>query len=282
LTDRDRCGGKHIATTRKKSQEDTWLFVQIEFMYSRDVTITNIRVENSPFWTIHPFDCVNVTIRNLVIRAPADSPNTDGIDPDSCDTVLIENVDYFGGDDGIAIKSGWDCFGLQYGKPTSNVLIRNMTIAPNNCIAIGSEMSGGVVNVTVEDVRCLNVGRALYIKSAKTRGGFVQNITFNRIVIDAAELCLNIQQDYGDANPSCASHPIVIAKMDNIVFRDVTAQFCAQAAQLIGFNDTLQVTNIVADGVHLLKVGSGFECQDVSGVSHDVVPAPCAQLKPQA
>lgn len=252
----------------------------IEFLYSKDVTITNIRLENSPFWTVHPYDCYNVTVRNVIIRAPADSPNTDGVDPDSCDTVLIENVDYFGGDDGIAIKSGWDCFGIQYGKPTTNVIIRNMTVGPNNCIAIGSEMSGGVENVTVEDVHCLNVGRALYIKASRTRGGYVRNITFNRISIDTAALGLNIQQDYGSVNPSCPSHPDVIAQMDNIVFRNVTAQYCTQAAQLIGFNDTSQVTNIVVESVHLLKTTQGFQCQDVSGSSHDVQPAPCVQLKP--
>ena len=44
-----------------------------------------------PFWTVHPFDCQHVTIRNIDIWNPAHSPNTDGVDPDSCSDVLIEN-----------------------------------------------------------------------------------------------------------------------------------------------------------------------------------------------
>lgn len=252
----------------------------VEFMYSRDVLITNIRLENSPFWTVHPYSCYNVTVRNVVIRAPADSPNTDGVDPDSSDTVLIENVDYFGGDDGIAIKSGWDCFGIQYGKPTANVHIRNMTIGPNNCIAIGSEISGGVVNVTVEDVHCLHVSRALYIKSADTRGGFAQNITFNRITIDAAYMCLDIEQDYGAPNPSCPGHQIAISKMSDITFRNVTAKVCAQAATLSGYNSSTIVTNVVAENVQLEQAPIGYQCKYVSGTAHNVMPVACSALKP--
>ena len=53
----------------------------IQFMWCKDLEISHITVRNSPFWTIHPYDCGNVTIRGVTILNPVDSPNTDGIDP---------------------------------------------------------------------------------------------------------------------------------------------------------------------------------------------------------
>lgn len=54
----------------------------VQIMWSSDILITNITLKDSPFWTLHPYDCKNVTIRNVTILAPViGAPNTDGIDP---------------------------------------------------------------------------------------------------------------------------------------------------------------------------------------------------------
>jgi polygalacturonase len=86
-------------------------------------------MRDSPFWTLHPYDCKNVTIRNVTILAPVTgAPNTDGIDPDSCEDMVIEDCYISTGDDAIAIKSGWDQFGIAYGRPSTNILIRNLVV----------------------------------------------------------------------------------------------------------------------------------------------------------
>ena len=54
----------------------------MQLMWSRDIVISNITLRDSPFWTLHPYDCRNVTITNVTILAPVNgAPNTDGIDP---------------------------------------------------------------------------------------------------------------------------------------------------------------------------------------------------------
>lgn len=47
---------------------------------------------------------------------------------DSCEDVVIENCYICVGDDGVAIKSGWDQYGIAYGRPSTNILIRNLTV----------------------------------------------------------------------------------------------------------------------------------------------------------
>ncbi|KAL0691743.1 hypothetical protein Bca4012_091422 [Brassica carinata] len=112
-------------------------------MWSSDVVFANITLRDSPFWTLHPYDCKNVTITNMTILGLFEAPNTDGIDivigfdgglispscaSDSCEDMIIENSYIIVGDDGIAIKSGWDQYGTTYGRPSNNILIRNLTI----------------------------------------------------------------------------------------------------------------------------------------------------------
>lgn len=112
--------------------------------------IDNIVLKNSPFWTIHPWSCDNVYIRNVDIRNPVYSPNTDGVDPDSTSNMVIDGLTYIGSDDAISIKSGWGCFGLDYNVSSKNILIKNVvTHYGESGVAIGSEVSGGVENITI-------------------------------------------------------------------------------------------------------------------------------------
>lgn len=54
----------------------------VQFMRSSNIIILNITLRDSPFWTLHTYDCKNVTISETTILAPiAGAPNTDGIDP---------------------------------------------------------------------------------------------------------------------------------------------------------------------------------------------------------
>ncbi|KAI5415310.1 hypothetical protein KIW84_040668 [Lathyrus oleraceus] len=101
----------------------------VQIMWSSDIVITNITLRDSPFWTLHPYDCKNITIKGVTILAPIiDAPNTDGIDPDSCEDMLIEDCYISVGDDAIAIKSGWDQYGIAYGRPSMNIMIRNLVV----------------------------------------------------------------------------------------------------------------------------------------------------------
>ena len=93
----------------------------IEFLWTDGILIDDIQLTNSPFWTVHPTYCSNVVARHLYIDNPIDAPNTDGFDPDSTINVSLVDSIFSVGDDGVAIKSGWDCYGIDVGIPTKNV-----------------------------------------------------------------------------------------------------------------------------------------------------------------
>jgi polygalacturonase len=76
----------------------------IQFNRCEHVLIEDIKVTNSPFWTIHPYLCKDVVIRHVHIFAHGH--NNDGVDPEMSQNVLIENCVFDQGDDAIAIKAG--------------------------------------------------------------------------------------------------------------------------------------------------------------------------------
>ena len=148
----------------------------VEFEHSADVSLTGLTLQNSPFWTTHFIYSRRIRVSELTILAPATRGNTDGINPDSSTDVIIENVYISNGDDGIAIKSGLNAAGIAVGLPSANIFIRNVTTDGRGGIAIGSEMSGGVKNVTIQDVRLLGQ-RGIHMKTTRGRGGYIENIT---------------------------------------------------------------------------------------------------------
>ncbi|MEN8905574.1 MAG: glycoside hydrolase family 28 protein [Clostridiales bacterium] len=152
------------------------------FENSKRVLIENIKIVDSPSWTINPICCENMTINNLTINNSADSPNTDGINPDSSKNVHISNCNIDVGDDCIAIKSGVE--DSKHRIPCENIVITNCTLLHGHgAVVIGSEMSGDVRNITISNCVFENTDRGIRLKSRRGRGGVIENVTFSNIVM---------------------------------------------------------------------------------------------------
>ncbi|CAK9178014.1 unnamed protein product [Ilex paraguariensis] len=152
----------------------------VELMNSNGVFISNLTFLNSPFWNIHPVYCSQVRVQNVTIIAPLDSPNTDGIDPDSSNDVCIEDCYISTGDDLIAIKSGWDEYGISFARPSTNIIIHRLVgeTRSSSGIAIGSEMSGGVSEVHAEDLQFFNSNAGLLASMESIRMSFMTLMLF--------------------------------------------------------------------------------------------------------
>ena len=155
----------------------------IQFNRSRNVLIEGVTIRNSPFWTIHLLLCDNVVVRRVDVSAHGH--NNDGVNPEGTRNLLVEDCRFDQGDDAIAIKSGTNHDGWRLGRPSENIVIRNTTvIRGHQLVAIGSELSGGVRNVYVHDCRFdaqTEPFNLLYIKTNRRRGGFVENVTMERV-----------------------------------------------------------------------------------------------------
>jgi polygalacturonase len=168
----------------------------IQLYGCKNVLIEGIKIIDSPFWVIHPVLCYNVTVKHVEVHSK--NLNNDGCDPEGSVNVLIQDCVFETGDDAIAIKAGRDQDAWRVGQPTENIVIRNVDMKSRaNGLCIGSEMSGGVRNVYMEDCTVSNAGSAIYFKSNLDRGGFIENVHVRNIQVDTArQRCIAFETNY--------------------------------------------------------------------------------------
>lgn len=171
----------------------------IQFLHSKNILIEGIMIRNSPFWTINPGFCENVTVHAVTINNPgSNAPNTDGINPESCSNVHISDCHISVGDDCITIKSGKDIPGRSKNRPAENYTITNCTmLRGHGGVVIGSEMSGGVKKIAISNCIFDGTDRGIRIKTARGRGGVVEDIRVSNIVMkNIAEQAIVLDMEY--------------------------------------------------------------------------------------
>ncbi|MGX7173159.1 glycoside hydrolase family 28 protein [Enterococcus ratti] len=215
----------------------------VSFHDCQRIIMKDIQLINSPSWTINPILCRNLTFDNLIILNPADSPNTDGIDPESCENVRISNCHIDVGDDCIAIKSGTEDL-------KEKIPCENITITITNCtmvhghggVVLGSEMSGDIRNIVLSNCVFQETDRGIRLKSRRGRGGIVEDIRINNIVMDQV-MCpfiLNLYYFYGPRGKEPYVWKKTVYPIDErtpqfrrIHFSDITARNVHAAAGFI-------------------------------------------------
>ncbi len=151
---------------------------------SEDVLLKDFTVKRAGFWTISLTYSTRVHVDGVVVRNNIDGfgPSSDGIDTDSSKDILVENCDIDCNDDNLCIKAGKDADGLRVNRPAENIVYRNcITRAGHGLITLGSETSGGMRNIEVYGLEAIGTNIGIRFKSAKVRGGLIENIYFHDI-----------------------------------------------------------------------------------------------------
>jgi hypothetical protein len=179
----------------------------IQLIECKNVSVRDVTLRRSPFWTLNPVYCENVTVSGVTIENPEHAPNTDGINPDSCVNVHVSDCHIDVGDDCITIKSGRDRQGRRIGRPAENYTITNCTmLRGHGGVVIGSEMSGGVRRIVITNCIFDGTDRGIRIKSTRGRGGAVEDVRVSNVVMRGIkEEALTLNLFYTAAPPEPAS-----------------------------------------------------------------------------
>ncbi|KAL1337562.1 hypothetical protein HN51_032259 [Arachis hypogaea] len=253
----------------------------LELINSDNVLISNLTFRNSPFWTIHPVYCRNVVIKGMTILAPLNAPNTDGIDPDSSTNVCIEDNYIESGDDLVAIKSGWDQYGITMAHPSTNIIVRRVSGTTPTCsgVGIGSEMSGGISNITIEDLHVWDSAAGVRVKSDKGRGGYISNVSISNIKMERVKIPIRFSRGSND-HPDDGWDPNAVPIFKDISISNIVSVNSTKAPVLEGIEGSsfegLCFKNITLHGI---AASTKWHCEYVSGFATKVFPVPCPDLK---
>ncbi len=237
----------------------------VEFMGCSRILLEDAEIVDGTFWSWHLIACSNATVRR--IKVDSHNPNNDGFDPESCTDVLVEDCVFKTGDDGIAIKSGRDQDGWRMGQPTENVYIRRCTFdSPTNSICIGSEVSGGVRNIFVEDCKIVRGRHGIYAKSNRERGGYIENVHVRNIDVDTLSMALVIlDADYHSQTHSCTT------PFKHFEIKDVRASKAGTYGIFISGFDDLPIEDVCISDLTLDEVPEAVSFSKVKGLKLDNV-----------
>ncbi|CAN8259067.1 unnamed protein product [Cochlearia groenlandica] len=250
----------------------------IEFVSSRRIFISNLTFLNAPSVNIHPVYCSQVHIRKVLIETTVDSRYVLGIVPDSSDNVCIEDSTINVGHDTISLKSGWDQYGISYGRPTANVHIRNLSLkSPTGAgISFGSEMSGGISDVTVGLLSIHSSLVGVAFRTTRGRGGYIRNITISNVDLAEVDTAIVVDGHTGSHADDKYDRDAI-----PVVTRIVMSNFTGENVGLVGNFSGIEeypFTSICLSNIHLQTSSESWICSNVSGYSEDVSPEPCEEL----
>jgi polygalacturonase len=169
---------------------------------SSNVTLKGTTLKQAGFWTVHILYSKYITVDGLVILNNVDGsgPSTDGIDIDSSTFILVENCDIDCNDDNFCLKAGRDADGLRVNRPTEYVVIRDcVSRKGGGLITCGSETSGSIRHILAYNLKAKGTKIGIRFKSAKTRGGTVEDIHYRDIEMDGVGTAIEVSMNW---NPS--------------------------------------------------------------------------------
>jgi polygalacturonase len=136
----------------------------------------------------------DITIHNVTMTAPGDSPNTDALNLNTVENVVITNCNISTGDDNIVLLGSGN-------NDSANPKVRNVTIRDckfgfGHGLSIGSYTSGGVQNVRAENISFDGTTAGIRMKAWRDRGGLVRNLTYKNLTMNTVRYPIYISSYY--------------------------------------------------------------------------------------
>lgn len=226
----------------------------VNFVNCKKILLQGVTFQNSPNWNVHPNCCVDIVVDNVYIRSPWNAQNSDALDLESCNRVLVVNSRFDVGDDAICIKSGKNEDGRKRGIPSQNILVDNCIVYHGHGgFVIGSEMSGGVNNVVARNCTFMGTDVGLRFKSTRGRGGIVENIYVDNIkMMNIDKNAIVFELFYGRVSETLPVPPVSIEtpQFRNFRISNITCMNAETALTAVGLPE-MPVENIVFENMQI-------------------------------
>jgi polygalacturonase len=223
--------------------------VMLSFRSCQRIRVESITLTNAPVFNITQNACSDVTVEGITILNPANSPNTDGIDPKSCQRVRIAHCYIDTGDDNVAL-------GGSSGPLEEDILVTDCTFLHGHGCSIGSGTGCGVRNMLVRRCTFDGTDTGVRFKSGRDRGGLVENVTYEDLTMKNVGVAIGVTSYYANTTIDTAlaedkPQPVTptTPQWRNITVRNLTATAGRTRAGLIAGLPEMPAENITLENV---------------------------------
>jgi polygalacturonase len=234
----------------------------IWFVLCTRVHVQGVTLKDAPQFHLVPYLSHEVTIEDVKVLSPADSPNTDGIDPTGSRNVLIRRCYIDVGDDNVSFKSN------PKEEPLDNVLVTDCTFKHGHGASVGSNIGGGIRNITVQNCTFEGTDNGIRIKSTRDRGGVVENITYRNLTMKNVGVAITINLFYFDKKGEEERKALPVTPLTpsvkNVRIINVTVAGAKTAGEIIGLPE-MPIDNVLLDHIRI-TAKTGMTLQDAKAV----------------
>jgi polygalacturonase len=251
----------------------------IRIVGCKHLKVTGITLQNSPKFHLVPEDCEDVLIEGVTILAPPGAANTDAIDPTMCRRVKITHCRIDVGDDNVAIKSGRKMPGREFA--CEDITVADCLFKHGHGMSIGSETTGGVRNVTVKRCRFEGTENGIRIKTARGRGGAVENVVYEDLTMKEVEGAITITTYYPKIPATDPAQPVTAAtpRYRDIRITNLKATSVKSAGVIVGLPESL-LRNVVLENVQIAAAAGGLTIRNATGGRLKNVRVTCQEGPP--
>jgi len=241
--------------------------------HCKHILIEGVTIQNSASWQVVPYYSDDVTIRNGKILAPANSPNTDGIDPFSSHHVTISHMLIDVGDDNVAIKSGQPGSTGPDG-PSTDITITDCTFLHGHGMSIGSEVSGGVQRVRASRITFKDTANGVRVKSNRDRGNNIGDLDFRDLTMVNVQTPVLITEYYPKIPEHDAAQPVtrLTPRFHDISITNLHATGSKTAGVIVGLPES-PITSITLTSVEI-SAQTGLTIANATVTAHNFTVRP--------
>ena len=244
----DADGGSHESPLKVRGYRPRMSFLDDV----RNLTVRGVTFYDAAFWTLHMAGCRNVLIDGIRIENNERGPNNDGIDPDSCQNVIIRGCIITCADDAIVVKTTAPMT-KKYG-PCENILISNCILrSHSSALKIGTETWGDIHHVTMSDCVLDRCTRGIGIWSRD--GGRIHDIMIHHITGSTRRYRDRVKQD---------SEVVVWWGKGEAVFLSATQRAGVERIPGVIESITMDDLHITCEGAIMLAGETDSPIRDVS------------------
>jgi polygalacturonase len=232
----------------------------------KNLTVRGVTIQNAAKFHFVPTECDGVLVENAKFFAPERAPNTDAIDPSMCVNVTVRNCVLDVGDDNIAVKSGKRADGREFAA--LGLLVENCTFKHGHGMSIGSEIVGGVKDVTVRNCTFENTDNGIRIKTDRKKGGTVENLLCENISMTNVAGAITITAYYPKIPATDEAQEVTetTPRYRNITIRNLTATSTKDAGFIVGLPES-PIENVLLENVTITSERAGLEIRHAKGVT---------------